>query len=61
MDYLHECGKRGVLTDQELARLLDRAEHVKATTTNFMKPHIKRSRDKGKGGPRQTEATGTAR
>lgn len=55
IDYLYECGIRGVLDDKELERLLDRAEHVKATTTKFMKPHIAKSRDKSKRGPRRPE------
>ena len=53
IDYLHECELRGVLDDKELERLLDRAEHVKATTTNFMKPHIRKARDEKKGSQRR--------
>jgi four helix bundle protein len=39
-DYLKECEERGVIDAAELARLVDRCEHTKATATKFMKPHL---------------------
>jgi four helix bundle protein len=41
-DYLQECEERGVIDAAELARLVDRCEHAKATATKFMKPHLTR-------------------
>ena len=38
-DYLEECVTRAFITKEELARLLDLTEHVKATSLNFVKPH----------------------
>jgi four helix bundle protein len=38
-DYLGQCRTRGAIDDAELARLLDRCEHAKATALNFKKPH----------------------
>ena len=41
-DYLEECVTRSFITKEELARLLDLTEHVKATSLNFVKPHRER-------------------
>jgi four helix bundle protein len=43
-DYLEECRIRRLLGPEELERLLDLAEHTKATTLKFMKPHEERRR-----------------
>jgi four helix bundle protein len=45
-DYLKECEERGVIDAAELARLVDRCEHTKATATKFMKPHLTKLRSK---------------
>jgi four helix bundle protein len=42
-DYLTECEERGVIDSVELAGLVDRCEHTKATATKFMKPHLSKS------------------
>ena len=42
-DYFVECGTRGVIAQAELARLLDRCEHTRATTLKFMKPHLRKA------------------
>jgi four helix bundle protein len=41
-DYLEECVTRSFITKEEFGRLLDLTEHVKATSLNFMKPHLER-------------------
>jgi four helix bundle protein len=41
-DYLKESCTRGALDEPELARLLDRCEHTKASAIKFMKPHLKK-------------------
>jgi four helix bundle protein len=41
-DYLDECVARSFITKEELERLLDLTEHVKATSLNFVKPHLER-------------------
>ena len=41
-DYLQECVTRSFISEEELRRLLDLTEHVKATSINFKKPHAKR-------------------
>ena len=42
-DYFIECGTRGVLPPAEVAHLLDRCEHTRATTLKFMKPHLRKA------------------
>ena len=48
-DYFIECGKRGVLPPAEVARLLDRCEHTRATTLKFMKPHLRKGKSSRRG------------
>ena len=43
-DYRKEYEERGVVDRTELDRLIDRCEHTKATTTNFMKPHLNKAK-----------------
>ena len=42
-DYFTECGTRGVVPAAEVARLVDRCEHTRATTLKFMKPHMRKA------------------
>jgi len=39
-DYLAECVPRGALADSEHEQLFDRCEHTRATSLNFIKPHV---------------------
>jgi four helix bundle protein len=45
-DYFNECRKRGLVDDADLANLLDRCEHAKATALNFMKPHERKRHER---------------
>ena len=57
-DYFIECGARGVVPAAEVARLLDRCEHTRATTLKFMKPHLRKAskspRRRNNGRPHRT-------
>ena len=57
-DYLKECCTRGVMDERELARLLDRCEHTKASAIKFMKPHLQRieKQSDGRAGRRKKPA-----
>jgi len=43
-DYVVECRTRGVIDDATLDQLLDLCGHTRATTLNFMKPHLQKAR-----------------
>jgi four helix bundle protein len=47
-DYLNECQARGALEAAELAHLVDRCDHAKATATNFMRPHLSKAKNRPK-------------
>ena len=41
-DYLSECRARGAIDEPTLAGLLEHCGHTRATTLNFMKPHLRK-------------------
>ena len=59
MDAVIECHTRELIDGTETKRLDDLANHIKATTTNFMLPHKRKveNRTRRKRSPRQPPRT----